>query len=320
MIQAILKSELQEDVCLQLNFLNHPYNYLCDCGFASGLTVSDCRDVGAIFVSHTHIDHFINFDQVMRHQLAIGRRVILCGPAGLAQNVQHKMLAFNWNLLKYDDQAVSYEVRELHPDGRIARYHLVTPTWLLDPLPDMQGPEMYRNEVFEVTATILDHGVDCIAYLFACHPKLTMMTEGCPYKPGKWMAELKQAYAQQDATRAIAVDGTTTLAAADLFQYLHEEPGFRTAYVMDHAAHEANFARIRTLCHNADEAYIEAYYCQEDAEMAERNKHSMAGVSGRILREAGVKKAVPIHFSRRYQDAEGQTKLLAEFEAAFLSL
>ena len=88
---------------------------------------------------------------------------------------------------------------------------------------------------------------------------------------------------------------------------------------MDHAATEANFERIKALCRDADEVYVEAYYSVEDQEMAERNKHSMAGVSGRILAEAGVKKAVPIHFSRRYQDAEGQAKLLAEFEAAFLA-
>ena len=119
MITATLKSKLNEDICLQLNVLNHPLTYLFDCGFGSDLTVKDCRDTAAIFVSHTHIDHFVNFGQVMRHQLAIGRRVIVCGPAGLAQNVQHALLAFNWNLLQYDDQAVSYEVREVHPDGRI---------------------------------------------------------------------------------------------------------------------------------------------------------------------------------------------------------
>lgn len=317
MITATLKSKLQEDICLQLNVLNHPLTYLCDCGFGSDLTVGDCRDTAAIFVSHTHIDHFINFGQVMRHQLAIGRRVVVCGPAGLAQNVQHALLAFNWNLLQADDQAVSYEVREVHPDGRILRFLLLTPTWLLAPLPDMEGTEVYRNEVFAVQTTILDHGVDCVAYLFACHPKVKILVEQCPYKPGKWMAELKQAFEVSDAERLIAVESERMIPAGELFQYLVEEPGFRVAYAMDHAATEANFERIRGLCRDADEAYIEAYYSLDDAEMAQRNKHSMAGMSGRVLREAGVKKAVPIHFSRRYQDAEGQAKLLSEFESGF---
>jgi ribonuclease Z len=253
----------------------------------------------------------------MRHQLAIGRRVIVCGPAGLAQNVQHALLAFNWNLLQYDDQAVSYEVREVHPDGRIQRFHLVTPTWLLTPLPDMQGPEVYRDEAFVVTTTILDHGVDCIDYLFACHPKVKIRVEQCPFRPGKWMAELKEAFEASDGERLIVVDAATTLAAKDLFQYLEVEPGFRVAYVMDHAATETNFERIRSLCKDADEVYVEAYYSLDDSEMAVKNKHSMAGMSGKVLREAGVKKAVPIHFSRRYQDAEGQAKLLSEFAAAF---
>ncbi|MBK9448947.1 MAG: peptidase [Bacteroidetes bacterium] len=317
MITATLKSKLHEDICLQLNVLNHPLTYLCDCGFGSDLTVKDCRDTAAIFVSHTHIDHFVNFGQVMRHQLAIGRRVIVCGPAGLAQHVQHALLAFNWNLLVYDDQAVSYEVREVHPDGRIRRFHLVTPTWVLAPLPDLEGPEVYRDEAFAVTTAILDHGVDCIAYLFACHSKVKVRADQCPYRPGKWMAELKAAFEESDGERLIIVDGVTAIAAKDLFQYLEVEPGFRVAYVMDHAATETNFERIRGLCEHADEVYIEAYYSMDDAEMALKNKHSMAGMSGKVLREAGVKKAVPIHFSRRYQDPEGQAKLFSEFATAF---
>ena len=318
MITATLKSRLQEDICLMLSLDNHAFNYLCDCGFGSDLSVKDCRDTAAIFISHTHIDHFINFDQVMRHQLGVGRCVVVCGPAGLAENVQHKLLAFNWNLMQNDEMAVRYEVRELHPDGRILRYLLETPTWLLAKLPDMEGSEIYRNEVFSVMAVALDHGIDCIAYRFACHPKLNMRVENCPYKPGKWMAELKVAYLLQDPERSIVVDSNTTAFASNLFHYLHEEPGYVTCYVMDHAATQENFTKIKTLCQDADEVYVEAYYSLEDAELAERNKHSMATVSGKVLREAGAKKAVPIHFSRRYQDAEGQAKLLAEFDAAFL--
>ncbi len=318
MFHATLKSRLQEDVCLQLNVENHSLSYLCDCGFASDLSVKDARDTAALFISHTHIDHFIHFDHVMRHQLGIGRQVVLCGPAGLALNVQHKLLGYHWNLIQDDETAVRYEVRELHPDGRVECYLLSPPTWQLQRLPDLQGPEIYRNEVFAVTAVILDHGVDCIAYRFACYPKLKILIENCPYKSGKWMQALKEAYAQNDPDRMIGVEADALLPAKDLFQYLEEEQGFKVAYVMDHAATEPNFERIKALCRDADEVYIEAYYSVDDHEMAQRNHHSMAGTSGRILREAGVKKAVPIHFSRRYQDAEGQAKLLAEFDAAFL--
>lgn len=317
MIHATLKSKLTEDICLQLTVENHPYCYLCDCGMASDLTVKDCRDTAAIFVSHTHIDHFINFDGIMRHQLAIGRRVIVCGPAGLARNVQAKMLAFNWNLLKYDDMAVSYEVRELHPDGRIVRYHLVTPEWQLTPLPDMAGPRVYENEVFTVEAVLLDHGVDVVAYLFVEHPKVRLVPVRSTHKPGKWVKEAKEALLAGEGTRLIQVEEGKQVAAAELFGLFEVEPGFRLAYVMDHAATEANFKHIRSLCQDADEVYVEAYYMMEDIEMATKNNHSMAGMSAKVLREAGVKQAFPIHFSRRYQDEEGQRDILAEFAANF---
>ena len=316
-MKATLKSKLTEDICLQLTVENHPFCYLCDCGMASDLTVKDCRDTAAIFVSHTHIDHFINFDGIMRHQLAIGRRVIICGPVGLAKNVQAKMLAFNWNLLKYDDMAVSYEVRELHPDGRIVRFHMVTPKWELDVLPDLEGPHIYENEVFAARAALLDHGVDVVAYLFMEPPKVRLMPEKSTFKPGKWVKEAKEALLNGDAERLIYVDESTVLAALELFPLFEVEEGFRLAYVMDHAATEENASKIRELCHQADEVYVEAYYMLEDHELAERNKHSMAGFTARVLREAGVKQAIPIHFSRRYQDEEGQRLILDEFERAF---
>jgi ribonuclease Z len=317
MIHATLKSKLQEDVCLMLHVENHSFGYLCDCGFASELSVKDCRDTAAIFVSHTHIDHFIHFDHVMRHQLGIGRQVVVCGPRGIAANVQHKLRGFTWNLIQFDELAVTYEVREIYPDGRIPCYRLVPPRWELEVLPDLQGPAVYANEAFSVTTAVLDHGVDSIAYLFTCPAKIKLNAQACPYPPGKWMQALKEAYQNGDEDRLLPVTAELMLPAKTLFQYLEKEEGFRLAYVMDHAATELNFERIRALCHQADEVYIEAYYSLEDRALVVRNHHNMAGISGKLLREAGVKKAVPIHFSRRYQDTEGQKKLLEEFEAGF---
>ena len=60
MLEATLLSRLGEDICLKFQPTNHKYVYLCDCGAASDLTIKDCHDLGALFVSHTHIDHFCN--------------------------------------------------------------------------------------------------------------------------------------------------------------------------------------------------------------------------------------------------------------------
>ena len=72
---------------------NHPWQYLCECGEASDLTVKEIQNLHAIFMSHLHIDHFINFDKILRLQLGIGRKVVICGPKGIAKQVQSKIEA-----------------------------------------------------------------------------------------------------------------------------------------------------------------------------------------------------------------------------------
>ena len=89
MIRSEFQSDLDEDVCLLLQVTNQKWNYLCDCGAAARrLTPKVCMDVAGIFVSHAHIDHFCNFDTVLRHQIGIERTVTVCGPPHFARNVQ----------------------------------------------------------------------------------------------------------------------------------------------------------------------------------------------------------------------------------------
>ena len=47
---------------------NHPPSYLFDCGVASNLQISDVMRTKAVFVTHTHVDHFVNFDAILRNR------------------------------------------------------------------------------------------------------------------------------------------------------------------------------------------------------------------------------------------------------------
>jgi ribonuclease Z len=92
MFNAEIKSKIGEDICILVKPDNHPWNYICECGDASGLTVKETHNANAVFISHTHIDHFVAFDNVVRHQIGIQRKVIICGPKGIAQQVQSKII------------------------------------------------------------------------------------------------------------------------------------------------------------------------------------------------------------------------------------
>jgi ribonuclease Z len=74
--------------------------------------------------------------------------------------------------------------------------------------------------------------------------------------------------------------------------------GRHLAYVVDTRPTKA----LYTLCRNADIAFIEGMFLQEDAEHADAKGHLTVIEAARMARRAGVRKAVMVHFSPRYND------------------
>src|SRR5262245_19696145 len=67
--------------------------------------------IEAVFVSHTHMDHFMGFDQLLRLFLARDSTLRLYGPGGLADCVAGKLAGYTWNLT--DEYAFALEVTEI---------------------------------------------------------------------------------------------------------------------------------------------------------------------------------------------------------------
>src|SRR6266487_5997046 len=65
-----------------------------------------------VFVSHTHMDHFIGFDRLLRIALGRQKALRIYGPPGLIENVAGKLRGYTWNLV--DDYPFTIDVREFH--------------------------------------------------------------------------------------------------------------------------------------------------------------------------------------------------------------
>ncbi|BFU89981.1 MAG: hypothetical protein NTAFB01_11680 [Nitrospira sp.] len=72
---------------------------LFDLGRNDGLGPTRLLRAGEIFISHTHMDHFIGFDAVLRVALGRGKTLKLFGPPGLIDNVHGKLCGYTWNLV-----------------------------------------------------------------------------------------------------------------------------------------------------------------------------------------------------------------------------
>ena len=86
---------------------------LFDLGENDALGPTRLLKANDIFISHTHMDHFIGFDRVLRIALGRVRTLRVHGPAGIIENVAGKLRGYTWNLV--DGYPLTIEVYESHP-------------------------------------------------------------------------------------------------------------------------------------------------------------------------------------------------------------
>ncbi|WP_108801626.1 peptidase [Aquimarina sp. Aq107] len=300
MFTTEVKSAQDEDICILIKVDNHPFNYIVDCGEAKSLNVKECQNTNAIFISHTHIDHFVNFDTILRHQIGIKRKVVITGPKGIINQVQNRIKSYCWNLI--DKDSIIYEVREIFKEGEYKSVVLRPPLWSKEDEKLVIKNTIFEEKQFEVEYEILDHKTDTIAYLFKAYDKIKIqLSEGL--KGGRWVQELKQAYEVSDEEKTIKIEDKA-YRSKELFHLINIQKGKKLGVILDHAASKENHVKIKRRFTFCDEAYIECFYKDEDLTFAMKNNHSYASKSAEIMKACEIKNAIPVHFSRKYDEDE----------------
>ncbi|MFO0708119.1 MAG: hypothetical protein U0412_14835 [Nitrospira sp.] len=271
-----------------------------------------------VFISHTHMDHFIGFDAVLRVALGRGKTLRLFGPPGLIDNVEGKLRGYTWNLV--DGYPLTIEVQEFHP-GRIqhAVFHantgfIRTEQPDLPPMPQ-SGAGLFpvlNESMFTVTAVALDHRIPSFAYSLEEHfhinvNKQKLHEAGLPV--GAWLKDVKQyiwqGHPDEFRFTATLYDEHRRYERDFVLGEVKERfvtisRGQKIAYVVDARYDEANEARIVALAHGADVLYCEAPYLEADADKARDRYHLTAKQAGLMARKAQVRDLVVFHFSPRY--------------------
>lgn len=282
--------------------------------------------VRQVFVSHTHMDHFIGFDHLLRVFLARENEVEIFGPEGIVANVRGKLAGYTWNLV--DSYPFVITVHEVGP-ARIESVRL--------PARRAFAPEAATSRPFDgvlyaapdcfVRAAILDHRIPCLGFALCERTRLNVRPErlaelGIP--AGRWLNELKQAIrdGRPGDTPIVAhwrEDGEPRGAAFTVAELrerlLVETRGQKLAYVVDTLFNRANFARITDLVHGADVFFCESLFLDADRDQAGKRYHLTARQAGTLARAAGVARLENFHFSSRYE--RDPAPLRAEAQAAF---
>ena len=291
---------------------------LFDLGHNDALGPTRLLRANDIFISHTHMDHFIGFDALLRVALGRGKTVRLHGPPGLISNVQGKLHGYTWNLV--DGYPLTITVHEFQADGIKTATFPATNGFQRQNEPDspLNGCTgngaftVLRDPMFTVQAVALNHRIPSLAYALqeqfhVNFNKERLHAAGLPV--GYWLKEVKQYFweGQPDDFRFIATlyhehhkEQHEFLLGEIRERFVTITRGQKLAYVVDARYDEENEGKIVELAQGADIFYCEAPYLDRDADKARDQYHLTARQAGILAKKAGVRELVVFHFSPRY--------------------
>jgi ribonuclease Z len=258
-------------------------------------------------VTHTHMDHFVGFDELLRVALRREAPLTITGPLGFLDSVRGRIAAYAWNLI--ESYPVRLRVQEVAGDTLRAEEY--TGASRMRPVALPEAPfagTVHAERAFRVDVATFDHGIPVlgIALREAGHlgvNKDVLVKRGLV--PGPWLKDLK------DAIRLGAPGELHDLAE----ELIVKGPGQVVAYLTDLAGTAENLERAEAFVRGADLLLCEAAFLDADRLLASERNHLTARQAGSLARRAGVKRLAVFHLSPRYEGREAE--LLEEAGEAF---
>ncbi len=317
------------DPGLFVQFLYEKRAFLFDLGDLSPLTNADLLKVTHVFVSHTHIDHFIGFDHFLRVVFGREKTITLYGPENFIANVQGKLAGFTWNLVDRYDESLTLEVVEVHPDRlQKATFRAMERFQKTDEREEpFNGGLVLDEPAISVSTEILEHRVPCLGFVLKekfhvniNKDELTAMH----MEPGAWLNEVKQniyegASDDLPVQVPVGVNGTQELREYSLGALKKKlvtiTPGQKIAYITDTVYTPDNIRRIVNLIREADVLFCETPFIAEEEDRARDRRHLTTRQAGLLAKAAGVKQLKVFHFSKRH--SHQTDRLVREAEETF---
>ncbi|MBP1726495.1 MAG: RNAse [Deltaproteobacteria bacterium] len=260
--------------------------YLFDAGEGAQLGLKETRigvrGITMIAVSHLHADHCLGIPGIMmlRAQMEEPEPLTIIGPPGIERFVRqtHENLAFYLN------------------------YPVIFREWAED------GVEpAYEDDQVRVHWGSLEHTRLCFGYRLEERERPgkfhAQRAAGLGVPKGPLWGKLQQGH-------SVVLDDGRAITAQQVLG--ESRRGRHIAYVVDTRPCRA----IYSLIEGADIAFVEGMFLPEDGAHAESKDHLTVVDAARIAGRAGVRRAVLVHVSPRY-DAEALARLEVAAKARF---
>jgi ribonuclease Z len=292
---------------------------LLDLGDLSNLSNKEILKVRHIAVSHTHLDHFIGFDRLLRVNVPHFKPFEICGPTGLIKNVQGKMNAYCWNLL--EPGQIRIRVREIARDGAVTTALLsndhgfdpvfephVEPSFSPDDPPPPKKPAvcaMILDDGTRVEAIVVDHGTPVCAYMLQS-PSRYYVRDGAlddlGLEAGSWIRELQMTMAARESDKPFEVGGKTWRTGDLAARLLNRVQSRSLAYLTDFIFNEDNLARLKCAFSDVEKIVCETNYRTTERDRATQKKHLTTKQAALIAASLKARDLETFHISNLYTD------------------
>jgi len=193
LFHPFLPNGLDGDPALWIDLLDEGQSILLDLGDLHAIPNRKLLRVGHVLVTHTHMDHFIGFDHLLRLVLGRERELVVTGPRGFLRNVQGKIDAYSWNLIEsYPLRLVAEEV-----DGDVVRSVAYSGAGRMEPepLPDRgHSGVIHADRAYTIEVAELDHLIPVLGIALVETDHLSVDNDRLlklGLQPGPWLSELK---------------------------------------------------------------------------------------------------------------------------------
>jgi ribonuclease Z len=309
------------DPALYVELTGEGRSLLFDCGRLGRLKPAQALRLSDLFITHTHIDHFIGFDQLVRLLLGSDRHLRVWGPPGIIDNVRGRLAGYTWNLV--DGQELVIEAVEFGEETVRRRTFLCCEAFVPGDEAEAAAagaPGLaFEDAVIEVRWTALDHIIPSLAFSLTEKDRWNV-DEGAlredGMEPGPWVGDLKRAV-ETDAPGEQVLETPAGPRALGRLRdrYVRLRRGEKLSYVADSLFSGENLERILPLVENSDVLYCEGGFLSDDEAKARDARHLTARQAGEIARRARCARVEIFHFSPKYLDRHDQ--LRRECEDAF---
>jgi ribonuclease Z len=289
---------------------------LFDLGEIRSLSPRQLLKISHVFISHTHMDHFIGFDHLLRILLGRNKKIHFFGPPDFLKQLENKLGAYSWNLIKSYPYPLDLFVTEVHPG------HLITAQFRSSRAFKMEGDQetkffdgiVHEEWSFLVRAAFLDHKIPCLAFALEENVHLNIIKtemDRMGLAKGPWLQDLKKSVwkkQKDDFLLQVPVvrDGKVVEQMYPLSvlqnRVLKITPGQKIGYVVDTIYNQETRDIIRNLVSGADRLFIEAAFLEKEVLRAREKSHLTARQAGLLAGEAGVKRMTPFHLSPKYSN------------------